>query len=175
MDHLHTLNDLTPKIKCNGKKGVDPDVLFGIDTKLFSTHQESLNVDGSHNEEVETITLWRGTSRPTKTVGCCEHAHEPSHHCMAEASSGPKLNDVLLRASLDSVLKESVWRIKGFVRFATPPSTYIVNWAFGRVELTPFEDGVSSKADVRLTVMGERGEVKRAIAGLAKAIGAAIL
>jgi hypothetical protein len=70
--------------------------------------------------------------------------------------------------------------VKGIVRLSTPSTnlpytTYILNYAFGRHELTPMPDldakdefkGVS----VRLTVMGERGEVARRSKRLAESLG----
>ncbi|KAK1229088.1 hypothetical protein PQX77_007850 [Marasmius sp. AFHP31] len=33
LDHLHTLNDLTPKIRCKGRQ-VDPDLIFGLESQL---------------------------------------------------------------------------------------------------------------------------------------------
>src|SRR6185369_5879211 len=35
LDHLNTLNDLTPKIRCKGRSGVDPNLIFGLETSLF--------------------------------------------------------------------------------------------------------------------------------------------
>ncbi|KAI0249884.1 hypothetical protein BJV78DRAFT_1224081 [Lactifluus subvellereus] len=78
--------------------------------------------------------------------------------------------------------KESVYRVKGFIRFAYAPSTSssalaedskdrgrswgILNWAFGRLELVRApssfvadDEGDGGEA-VRLMVMGERGEVR---------------
>lgn len=70
--------------------------------------------------------------------------------------------------------------VKGIVRLSTPSTnlpytTYILNYAFGRHELTPMPDldtkdeytGVS----VRVTVMGERGEVARRSKRLAESLG----
>lgn len=70
--------------------------------------------------------------------------------------------------------------VKGIVRLSTPGTTlpyltHILNYAFGRHELTPMPDlddkpefaGVS----IRLTVMGERGEVARRARRLAEALG----
>jgi len=175
LDHLHTLNDLTPKIKCDGTSGVDPNIIFGIDSKLFSVRKESLLVDGAHTDEVQTVTLWRGASKPIHSHSCRDHAQDPCHVHATPEPRVVELSEALLRYSLDTVSKESVWRIKGFVRLANPPKTVIVNWAFGRVELTPFEDADLSGPEVRLTIMGESGEVKRAISSFSKAIGTELL
>ncbi|KAI0249881.1 hypothetical protein BJV78DRAFT_1224061, partial [Lactifluus subvellereus] len=79
----------------------------------------------------------------------------------------PPLDEPTLAAALLQLPKESVYRVKSFIRFAYAPSTsssalaedlkdrrrswWILNWAFGRWEL------VGAKG-VRLTVMEERGE-----------------
>jgi G3E family GTPase len=61
LDHLHTLNDLTPKIRCRGRNGVDPNLLFGIESKLFLKPDQS-PADHRHNDEVQTISLYRDSS-----------------------------------------------------------------------------------------------------------------
>jgi hypothetical protein len=73
--------------------------------------------------------------------------------------------------------------VKGIVRLSSPSTsestTYILNYAFGRHELTPAPEldekeefrGVS----VRLTVMGERGEVARRSRRLAESLGEGML
>ncbi|OBZ72678.1 hypothetical protein A0H81_07498 [Grifola frondosa] len=58
IDHLNTLNDSTPKIRCNGRSGVDPNLILGLDSKLFS-RSESFN--DHHHNEVETVTVYRAT------------------------------------------------------------------------------------------------------------------
>lgn len=64
--------------------------------------------------------------------------------------------------------------MKGFVR--TEKGLMILNWAFGRYELTkaPSADVLGADEVVKLTAMGERGEVKRAARKLAEALGAGI-
>jgi hypothetical protein len=88
--------------------------------------------------------------------------------------------------------------VKGFIRFAPAllpagvdsdsegdarrQQWWILNWAFGRWDLvrastSPFaaaEDGAELEV-VRLTVMGERGEVRRSAKRLAAALGAAVV
>ncbi|KAF8440285.1 CobW/HypB/UreG, nucleotide-binding domain-containing protein [Boletus edulis BED1] len=145
LDHLHTLNDLTPKIRCNGRDGVDPNLLFGVDTKLFR------DSDQIHHDEVQTITISKGSGD-------------------GEGVSAERV----LRDALEQVSKETVWRIKGFVRLES--GVYILNWAFGRYELTPCgkDEEPAQGYAVRLTVMGERGEVKRSINRFSKLLGACL-
>lgn len=126
----------------------------------------------------------------------------------AQSLALPLLDEPTLSAALRLLPKESVYRVKGFIRFAAtaPPMTatdadaddsedkprrqwWILNWAFGRWELvrasTSSFSGADSAADededgdergvVRLTVMGERGEVRRKAKRLAEALGAAVV
>lgn len=72
--------------------------------------------------------------------------------------------------------------VKGYLRLEEADSTvqdpkwstHILNWAFGRYELTPFpslDDAPElTGVTLRLTVMGERGEVGRRARRLAEAL-----
>jgi hypothetical protein len=70
--------------------------------------------------------------------------------------------------------------VKGIVRLSTPMTnlpylTHILNYAFGRYELTPMSE-LDDKEEfrgvgLRLTVMGERGEVARRARRLGEALG----
>lgn len=174
LDHLNTLNDSTPKIRCNGRDGVDPNILFGVDTKLFQDSHHEIGVPGEdlHHDEVQTITLLKGSSISRATSHVCNGDCEDSHPLeVAERDDGDvvgMIDEGLLRDALGAVSKEAVWRIKGFVRLES--GVYILNWAFGRYELTPCEEAVQGYA-VRLTVMGERGEVKRSIKRFGSTLG----
>ncbi|KAF9234614.1 CobW/HypB/UreG, nucleotide-binding domain-containing protein [Melanogaster broomeanus] len=180
VDHLNTLNDLTPKIRCDGRNGVDPDLLFGVDTKLFKDLLPEMGA--IHHDEVQAVTIFRGSRIP----------HTIHHHSHGEAActcvqnndasqaaiqygtvspAGDSIDEDLLRSSLAGVSKETVWRIKGFVRLLS--GAHILNWAFGRYELTTWENPEHLQdSAIRLTVMGERGEVKRAIGKLCATLGA---
>ncbi|THV03170.1 cobW-domain-containing protein [Dendrothele bispora CBS 962.96] len=147
-DHLNTLNDLTPKIRCNGRGGVDPQVIFGLESKLFT--KDNYPVDHTHNDEVQTfsVLLHGRKSIEQKTI----------------------------ITALDS-LKESVWRVKGFLNLKDGESTgvYILNWAFGRYELTRADHLEFSEKSIELTVMGERGEVRRGIAAFCRHLDATVV
>lgn len=135
MDHIFTLNEHTPKVRSQGKSGVDPKLIFGLESKLF-LEKDALH-DAAHNDEVQTLTLSRTT--------------------------GQAIDQALLVQALSAVSKESVWRIKGFVRLTTG-QTVIVNWAFGRSDFIPLEKNhLEEEVMVKMTVMGERDEVRRRI------------
>lgn len=176
IDHLNTLNDTTPKIRCQGRAGVDPAFILGLDTTLFQLEARGdFPADDTHHDEVETVTLLKGYT-PTH-AGHTHHAESDAHTHTHDAQEDAADNTVTpiaeqqLVEALSSLSKETVWRVKGFVRLER--GLHILNWAFGRHELTPFDDAAEAhRGSVKLTVMGERGEVKRAARKLAERIGA---
>ncbi|KAF9223555.1 cobW-domain-containing protein [Gyrodon lividus] len=186
LDHLNTLNDLTPKIRCDGRNGVDPNLLFGVDTKLFKDllpemgatyHQNEV-----HHDEVQTVTIFKGSRSPyairdhghSEAVCTCVRNNGASQAAVQEGAgslTGSNIDKDLLQSSLRSVSKETIWRIKGFVRLVA--GVHILNWAFGRYELTPCKNPEHMQdSAVRLTVMGERGEVKRSVGKFCAMLGA---
>lgn len=141
--------------------------------------------DTTHHDEVETVTLFSGGTLGT-------HSHHPiesecsccKQHAFEDLSQGRKgvLRDSLIEG-LQELSKENTWRVKGFIRFmngnSDAPSVHILNWAFGRYDLTAVRreavsDYLGDEEIVRLTVMGERGEVKRAARRLGERIGARV-
>ena len=181
IDHLNTLNDTTPKIKCQGRDGVDPSLVMGLDSTLFQLGTPDLS-DGHHHDEVQTVTVYRGhqprgpqCTHPDHSD--CGHSHSESDlhpHDGAEVQEdGSHVPEKTLTDALSGLSKETVWRVKGFVRLES--GHYILNWAFGRHELTPLDAVPQDTGSVKLTVMGERGEVKRAARKFAEKIGANIV
>jgi G3E family GTPase len=188
LDHLHTLNDLTPKIRCNGRDGVDPDLIFGLESKLFTMNDhQDLNKSAKHSDEVQVITLYRGRScrkcrfhnhvhnhGDHSRVGCNHEPGDDAHDHLNGLDNFDHLSQDQLSSALKLLKKESVWRVKGFVRLSA--GIRILNWAFGRFDLTETDSDKVLDGDdmVLLTVMGEQGEIKRAVRGLAVALGAEI-
>ena len=146
MDHLYTLNELTPKIRCTNRNDVDPSLIFGLDTKLFSDGVQMEHVEGQNDH----------------------HHHHPqaeTHHDEIETAT-IKLNGLagVSQLAIDQALsilpKDRIYRVKGFIAF-TNEHAVILNWAFGRSEIIPYNDSEGmAVGDVRLTMMGGRGEVK---------------
>ncbi|KAI0346191.1 cobW-domain-containing protein [Trametopsis cervina] len=181
IDHLNTLNDLTPKIRAEGRKGVDPNLIFGLDSKLYLTNED--NKQTNHHDEVETVTIFKGSPQSLPKLphshechdDSCTHGESHSEHSAVPEQSPEFLSEAALQDALSRVSKESVWRVKGFVR--TEKGLHILNWAFGRYDLTHVEtiESMTASDEVKLTVMGERGEVRRAGRKLAEALGGAVL
>jgi len=144
LDAVHTLNDMTPKLRAPRGLGVPPALVFGLDAKLAQTGVALEDGADTHGAEIEA-----------RTVGCMQG-----------------LTRATLDAALEALSKESVYRVKGFVRF--PDSVYILNWAFGRPDYTLFVGDVADKLGDRtalFTLMGEPGELTRRAARFAAALG----
>ncbi|KAL0064797.1 hypothetical protein AAF712_008194 [Marasmius tenuissimus] len=168
LDHLHTLNDLTPKIRCKGRQ-VDPDLIFGLESQLFLNKAEYQSP--THNDEVQTLRLRRGGRHHDTSCGCGDRQ---SRETLVSADS---IIGKVDRRSLDEALsklpKESVWRVKGFVRL--DDEEFILNWAFGRYDLNRTSEKGDGERVIDLTAMGERGEVRRAIQPFCRSLGLEIM
>lgn len=87
LDKLGDLTDSTPHIKVSKESPLRPDLVFGLDSKLFEKGSEEANSwkalggEGEHMEEVETKSVWRGGGRPGKHEKCgdkCKFSTGPS-------------------------------------------------------------------------------------------------
>lgn len=127
-------------MKIDHKTGVSPDLVFGLDTQLFSvdynkTHAlNEMVFDPSHQEnEVDLIQVVRESSEP----------------------QGMSKED--LEAFLKTMPKEDIYRVKGFLRL--DDGLYILNHAFGRFELTRVEHAETlaeaRNIEIKVTVMGQ--------------------
>ena len=168
IDHLNTLNELTPKVQCKGRDGVAPNLIFGLDSKLFLGYEQDY-ATVVHDEEVETVTIRKGP-----VVDQLHHHYEDVNHSCNTEGVVCKVNGIgvieekVLTNALASLNKETVWRVKGLVRLER--GVHIVNWAFGRYELTKIDEDMPET--LMLTVMGESGAVKAPAHKLAVALGA---
>lgn len=196
LDRLNDLNDETPKLRIGPAPSnpPKPEVIFGLDSKLWSVKDgerkdwgEMATREGWHGDEVEVKGVYKGKKpkHEHKRVGGkgegkeCGDCQKPE----VEENVGPvePIERELLEKEL-SKLSYEIYRVKGIVRFMSPsnPSkafdTYILNYAFSRYTLTPApsldDDPALEGVSIRLTVMGERGEVARRARRFGEAIGA---
>jgi len=127
-----------------------------------------------HDREVQTFTVLKGTEGPVHRhcgpEGCGEEGHSHSEAQLNGAHDTRGLDRSLLLDALGSLSKESVWRVKGFVRLLPENQVYILNWAFGRYELHCCDIQNASEV-LQLTVMGQRGEMKRLVHKFAEKLG----
>ncbi|KAI6024915.1 CobW/HypB/UreG, nucleotide-binding domain-containing protein, partial [Pisolithus microcarpus] len=132
LDHLNTLNDETPKIRCNGRDGVDPNLIFGIDSKLFKDRTDESVVCRLSRSSRDTRSALPDTPHNHGGSDCrCCSVTEPSGEVSQDGLlPSDAVEETLLRSALGGVSKESVWRIKGLVRLQG--GLHILNWAFGR-------------------------------------------
>ncbi|OZJ06170.1 hypothetical protein BZG36_00993 [Bifiguratus adelaidae] len=181
LDHVNELNIDTPKLKCDATKGVSPDLIFGIDTRLFQ-----LQFDKTHVID-EFISKERADGKViVSKPGQTDFPHHPGdggEHFDNEVDliqvivpnepSRAFLSRTVFKEFLASLPKDDVYRVKGFIRLseggepagtqmASQPSAstlYIVNHAFGRhtpTEVThPATLEKARDINVRLTVMGQ--------------------
>ncbi|KAL7421424.1 hypothetical protein Q5752_004310 [Cryptotrichosporon argae] len=190
LDRLHDLTDDVPHVLVSRDRPVAPALVFGLDTGLFRkggagerADWEDMGGVGEHADEVETRRVWKGGKGKGKASEAhnghvhddkCGHAAETDTD-EGEAGEIEPIGREHLEAEL-AKLNFEIYRVKGIVRLATPAghATHILNWAFGRHDLTPYPDldGSPELAGVafRLTVMGERGEVARRARRLAEGL-----
>lgn len=187
MDHLGELNDGTPSVKVGPKNPLSPNLVFGLDSKLFLRESDeaaswaAIGAEGAHVDEVDTRSVWRGGAKPGK-----KHAHvngDSCGECGGDEEAKAEAVTPMPREEFETALSKlpaEIYRVKGIVRFPSEQGyeTYVLNWAFKRHQLTripaldsaPDLEGVS----LRLTVMGERGEVLRPARKLAELLGAQV-
>lgn len=173
IDHLNDLNDETPRLRCSGRNGVPPSLIFGLDSKLYLETPSAHTALAEHHDEVETITISRGSVLHHNSLH--HDGHNPFHAGPKASNPAALVRDTLVSA-LGALPKESVWRVKGYVRFADDSQVWILNWAFGRYEFTFFARGSegTERGQLQLTVMGARGELKIPTYRFATAVGGEI-
>ncbi|KAI9183877.1 hypothetical protein H9P43_002929 [Blastocladiella emersonii ATCC 22665] len=170
LDHVYELNEDTPKVKY--ASDLDLDLLFGLDTQLFSTLPT-----GSRLGEIKV------GGQADDAHGGIDHMKNEVDLLTIEDDSFDGTNAVPLAAwdeFLGKLSKDTVYRVKGLVRVVgaedgAEPYLVIVNHAFGRTAITKVESSeiMRDHAAVRakLTVMGTSLFVYKAL--FAKFFGAA--
>ncbi|CAO3643991.1 unnamed protein product [Cunninghamella echinulata] len=141
IDRVNELNTDTPKVKCD-KNGISPDLVFGLDTELFkvayqhSGNMEEMVFDPKHQaNEVDLIQVIL--------------PFDEQQHLTTEA----------FEAWLNTLPKDDIYRVKGFIRLDTEGTLYILNHAFGRFTLKPVEHPEtltqSKDIEIKITIMGQ--------------------
>jgi G3E family GTPase len=141
LDHVYTLNEDTPMIKTyeGQDMAVDPDLVFGLDTRLFEELKDKYMIDGvvddHHSGEIDLIQL--------------------------ESAA----NETITREKLSEILEtcpgDEIYRIKGFISIEGEGIT-ILNFAFGRWDITSLTRAwKEGDRGLRLTVMLARGEGRK--------------
>ncbi|KAJ3201322.1 hypothetical protein HDU67_001417 [Dinochytrium kinnereticum] len=134
MDSVCDLNEDTPKVNCGPGGTISKDLLFGIDSKFHEIMGEASAGSDElrhHHREVDLL------------------------HVTKKTALNLTLED--FKTFLTGFSGETVYRIKGFARLVKGDGeggeTFIVNWAFGRVTLTPTAE-IEGGGDLEIVVMG---------------------
>ncbi len=126
LDDVYELNPNTPKVKTNHGI-VNPDLIFGLDTKLFTTQQE---VDAANQGK---------------------DAHHHDHEVqIAEVVTDQTLDKAKVDALLRKLPKTDFYRIKGMIKF--PDGYQLMNYVFGRFDYLPLK---KYNGKTQITFMGE--------------------
>ena len=139
IDSVNDLNVDTPKVKFDAQQGLSSDMVFGLDTKLFSLA----------NKERDHQTFQLEPRHQSKEIDIIQ---------IMDTESVP--NRVRTREELEAFLKtlptEDIYRVKGLIRLGdnTSSSLFILNWAFGRSTLTLVTKWTDENLHTKLTVMG---------------------
>ena len=201
LDSLYELNPETPKLRISRTSPPAPSLIFGLlavpstssngerkESKVFGMQGAEAEerkrlglLDGEHASEakgeVETVSIWRGGQQPDHGHEGHSHSHTHPHDQTQQSASTEPISKDSLEPLLGKLPAEDIWRVKGFLLLSG--SYYILNWAFGRHELHEASAAMSEKlkeqeVQVRLTMMGARGEVKKRARILAQGLGASV-
>ncbi|KAI7829158.1 CobW/HypB/UreG, nucleotide-binding domain-containing protein [Kickxella alabastrina] len=179
IDHVNDLNTDTPKIKAHKDVGIDPAVVFGLDTTLFRLSERPVSAAKGESGETDS-----SSSVHLPLGGHDHHAQEVDlvEVRRSRSDDGAQHADIIDTESFVAFLKslpaDDVYRVKGIVRLSNAVADessadvcdaghataavsgegilYIVNHAFGRytfTRLTLDTDRLRNTL-VRVTVMG---------------------
>lgn len=151
-------------------------LLFGLDSKALREPMPLAISD--HDREVQTFTILRRAEGPAhRHCGsegeCGGEGHDHLEVEPHEVGDSKGLERSLFLDALHSLSKESIWRVKGFVRLLPEDQVYILNWAFGRYEIDLLNAQNAFPA-IQLTIMGQRGEMKRLVQRFAEKLGGSV-
>ena len=126
LDDLYEINLDTPKIKTH-RGTVSPDIIFGLDSKLFLT-QEAVEGEERH----------------------ADHDHHSHEVEIFEIRPSEMLDPKELTTTLEQLPKTDFYRIKGVLK--TQESAYIMNCSFGECAVTHLSH---MTGDQRMVFFGE--------------------
>jgi G3E family GTPase len=124
LDDVFELNPETPKIKCNGSKGVDYKLIFGLQSKLIPVN-EPLETDQAHFDEFDIITISNSIQVPLTVLD--------------------------LKKKLDLFQIDIIYRIKGVIHLKD--GTFILNYGFKRFTLDELPFPTQSQSN-EITIIG---------------------
>jgi G3E family GTPase len=145
IDIVDELNTDTAKIKCEGKNGVKPELVFGLDSKWHTlTESQEDRLNDHHAREIDIIELYVDVTNL-----------EPSQQqALTQHLSRDKVTQFCTQLP-----KEDVYRVKGIVQLrednAMELEAVLVNCAFGRCDLVNMTHQPANRMElVKLVIMG---------------------
>lgn len=126
LDDVYELNPNTPKVKTDHGM-ISPDLIFGLDTKLFTTQAEVDVANASRNV----------------------HHHEQEVE-IAELVSDRTFTREQVDAALRALPRTEFYRIKGMIKFTD--GFELLNYVFGRFDYLPLRQYTGQ---TKITFMGE--------------------
>lgn len=126
LDDVYELNPNTPKVKTDHGM-ISPDLIFGLDTKLFTTQAE-----------VDVANVSRNV-----------HHHEQEVE-IAELVSDRTFTREQVDAALRALPRTEFYRIKGMIKFTD--GFELLNYVFGRFDYLPLRQYTGQ---TKITFMGE--------------------
>lgn len=136
LDHLYELNDETPVVRVSAANPLAPDLVFGLDTKLFTrgteeaADWEATGQGERHMDEVESRSVWRGGGRPGKggkrdasqleDKAVQPHRHVDGEACGCEVGEAVK-EDVPIQLVDEEVLQAELAKLPFEIYRGTQP------------------------------------------------------
>ncbi len=114
LDDVYELNPQTPKIKTN-KGYVDPNIIFGIDTKLFNTQEEVVISNKNKNEH-----------------------HHMQEVDIVEVKTVKEFKQETIEKFLKQLDIDNFYRVKGFVKFSN--GYHVINYVAGKFTIEKIQN-----------------------------------
>ncbi|KAF9422302.1 hypothetical protein BGZ94_008607 [Podila epigama] len=142
IDRVNDLNTDAPKVYVDVDKPISPDLIFGLDTKLFQL-QGATGPDSSvfkKDQDEHGHTDHHENELDTMEIKCFNSSHTQEKQAQRHTLAG-------FEKFLGTLDKEDVYRLKGFVRLTgikaddgseiSQPTVCVVNHAFGKWTIIP--------------------------------------
>lgn len=156
LDHVYGLNADAPVLRCHGKLGVDPDVVFGLDSQLFSNlnqvnEAESGRIELSDHQdrEVDLIQVIKDTAAQV-----LDRQEVEKFFCTLKAENFYRIKGSrgnLLFLTLSDVIQLFLLLLLGMMK--TAEGFCLANFAFGRPDWTTLSKYESNR-EVQFIFMG---------------------
>ncbi|MEI6886698.1 MAG: GTP-binding protein [bacterium] len=131
LDDVYDLNPTTPKIKTiNGS--ISPDLVFGIDTKLFNLESEVKKAEEGIDPE-----------------------HQEHELDILEFEEEKEIDIDKIEQLLKELPSKYFYRIKGVVLSKEPNKSKLINYVFGRIDIQTMNTNNNSESKTKMLFLGK--------------------